>query len=175
MWRWIVACAAVVALTRGARADDGRERAPPRHQIGFQLGGANLMQMVYRVRIVGGLHAELGGFALPYFATMAGTGLVAEHSISDRWSIYAGAGVAWINSASEYACEPTDGPRCTDRIDWRFAQVRVGVAFRHGERGRIGIDLGLWRGQTRRFQAGAMRERDGFLIPMLGVSYLAGL
>ena len=99
-------------------------------------------------------------------------GLVFEQRIAGRWSLQASAGASGVYAWSEWPCEPSDGPDCTEdvRAAWVYARIGVAVRLRSGR--QLAIDVGVWRGRQKLYRAGELRDRDPFLIPMLGVTYL---
>lgn len=163
---------------RPSRADSAVTEA--RHRIGFQLGGTNVLQIVYRLRIVDLLSVEAGGFMLPYAPVLGSIGLVAHTRVHYDTMLYVGAGLGMIVAASEYTCDLATEPSCTDRTDTAFVSARVGLSIDLGDDddprpARLGIDVGFWRGRHRTQGDGQLMEQTSFTLPMAGLSYLKAL
>jgi hypothetical protein len=121
-----------------------------------------------------------GGFAVfPVLTALGSLGVVLEQPIGARWSVHLAAGASGIFDVSEHSCERADGPDCWDQFDERFVYARIGVAIRWSvdtpaepRQRKLALDVGLWRGEAR-YRAGTrLRDRDRFMTPMAGLTYL---
>jgi hypothetical protein len=163
------------AVAPAARADDS---APPatqttmpgwgessryRHFAGLQAGGSAPLALTYRYRLFGPLLLDVGGFGAPEAVAIVTGGIVVELHETSRLVAYGGGG----GSASLLGNETL-----------AFLYPRLGLAVKLGAQRehRIALDVGLWWGEHQVFDkdTGAQTLDKRFLVPMAGVSYLAG-
>jgi hypothetical protein len=161
----------------------GAARAPEgRHQLGLQVGGSGVVQVAYRLRVVGPLHLDVGALGLPHSPFHATIGVLAAIPVSDRWRPYLGIGAGHaglLGRSYPAGCMP-DAPGCEatetfDYINYFSGRVGVGYALGADRRHTLGIDIGAWygwRGESREAPDGSTsRTSRRFVWPMGGVSY----
>ncbi len=151
-----------------------------RHHVGGQIGGTGLVQAVYRLRVVGPFHMEVGALGADHGANFS-TGVVIGSPVGNRWFPYVGLGGGFMLAGGPtvmVVCEPPQ-TTCTETngedFAYMHARVGIGVAFGATRRNLISLDIGGWYG----------RHREGFIdetqrkyetskmtaLPMAGLSY----
>lgn len=165
-----------------AKGDQAARKLP---MLGVQMGGTGFLQAMVRMRVIGPLYFELGGFLLPIGPQLmvnGSTGLVLEVPIAGDLSTYAGAGggLGFFMGEGVSGCpavEPGPGELSTEPADCTavgmavlyFGHARLGVGYRIIERHLwIGVDGGLWYGQYVELSGDEPAERDRVLWPMGG-------
>jgi hypothetical protein len=150
---------------------------------GVQFGGANVMLYVIRLGLSEHLTAELGFGWLPVLTFTGSVGVMAEQRFAKRWSVYVAGGASGVYDRPEGSCKRANGPDCVDKTTARFVYLRTGFSLRWRvdkpesegiscDR-RLELDVGLWGGVARHSNdLGTHYERDPFLIPMAGLTYL---
>jgi hypothetical protein len=174
----LVALLLVVGTASVTRAEpsDGHER---RHRVGLQAGGSSVFQVVYRYRIVGPIHLDVGGLSVPHSPVNFSLGLIVARPTATRFFPYGGFGVGHAGIERTSGCYP-DETGCPTRGDYLFylyARAGVGMAFDSARRHTLGLDVGGWYGTHRsRYNDGAgtqtLPSSKAILWPMAGLSYL---
>jgi hypothetical protein len=152
-----------------------------RHQIGGQVGGTGILQIVYRLRALGPLHLEAGAFGADHGGNVS-AGLLVGVPIARRWFPYVGfgGGLMWaFGPKTADGCDPKTSmcPIVTDSdtLAFLYARVGLGVAFGAPRRHLISVDVGRWRGSHeahRSDPAGVdMKTTTAVSTPMAGLSY----
>ncbi len=148
-----------------------------RHRIGVQIGGSSYFQIAYRYRLLGGLYVDTGFFALNAGAD-GSIGGVFDLEVVHPWSLYVGAGVGFtaaFGATTPKGCDAqtTDCPVVHGSFVAAYSYARVGTAFRFGRSSRhiVGVDVGVWRGQSVEEIEHEVTGRNSFQFPMAGVSY----
>jgi hypothetical protein len=151
-----------------------------RHHVGGQIGGTGIIQIIYRLRVLGPIYLEGGGMGVTHGANFS-TGIVIGASIADRWFPYVGFGGGVMFSGyptPKTPCDSTMGT-CPDKYadDLSYLHARVGLGFGFGatRRQMISLDVGGWYGTHRESwndtTVPVTRVSETIAMPMAGLSY----
>ena len=152
-----------------------------RQHVGAQIGGTGVAQIVYRIRVAGPVHLEVGGLGIHGANVSAGAvvGRPARQSMVPPTPV----SVAGSCSAGTPKCDATktDATKtdCPNERDESFAflhaRVGVGVALGASRRSLVSFDVGGWYGThdvRETDSAGGKTEwSKRVAMPMAGVSY----
>jgi hypothetical protein len=148
-----------------------------RHQVGGQIGGTGLIQAVYRLRVAGPFHMEIGALGADHGANFS-SGAVIGSPVANRWFPYLGfGGGLMLAGGPEGACDPmkTCPEKNGEDFAYLHARVGIGVAFGATRRNLISLDVGGWYGRHREDWVDASNKRyttsKMTALPMAGLSY----
>ena len=148
-----------------------------RHRVGGQLGGTGIVQIVYRYRVEGPVHLEVGAAGM-HGANLS-AGAVVGAPFANRWFPYFGFGGGFMigGGPSNEGCDPGAAtcPHRSDSFPFLHARVGIGVGFGAARRNLLSLDVGGWYGKHYKSEtdaAGLTTESSRMIaLPMAGLSY----
>ena len=148
--------------------------AQSRHQVGVQLGGSAVFQVVYRSPGLGPFHLEVGLAGLPEIGPVNGSlGTLIAFPLANRWLPYLGLGAGTLAISNGTA---SDRAGTNDVFRYGSARIGLGVALGAQRRHLLSFDVGFWAGAhlvTHVDDAGNVTNVSSrfFIWPMFGLSY----
>ena len=155
--------------------------------MGAQAGGSGLFQAVYRLRMIGPVHVEVGGLAADHGGNASLGLLVGAPLPGRRWLPYvaAGVGTLWaFGPQTAQGCDPkttADCPTVDGSESLAFAHLRAGIGLALGATHRhlLSLDVGAWRGGWAKLRTDVTRTTTRTsgrtTMPMAGLSYFFAL
>jgi hypothetical protein len=159
-----------------------------RFLAGASVGGSGFCQMIFRVRMAGPLHFEVGGMLFPHAPWWRGdkangsVGILVDVPVTGPLTLYGGGGLGGAFRIStdrdgcyRHADGSCAGPATTvDTLT--FFNARVGIGYRLLQSHvRLGLDGGVWYGKhvkDRRTGDWEPDDENTVLTPMAGFSAL---
>ena len=152
---------------------------PPRHWLGVEVGGTAAAQAVWKLRVAGPVHLNLGVFAGPEFFN--GSAGVRVHVVDRRsWGWGVGGGVGGMGLIGFAEPCPADNPECESHapsVTWGFGWLMAHIDTDVGSAGRsrLGCEAGFWTGSRHEVEDSGRETDERFVTAMVGATPVFGL